>query len=289
MQITPWELGIFISFVLLCAAGVLLLCYFQTKKLSIKRVDAFNDEVDCPARRLALISDMHFPFCNVDLSHVCHVISKEDCNGIIIAGDLCQTTKGLPQMRNFLGELSKLGLPVFVVLGNHDISSTCKKDKLKIKEYIGEIEKFDNIKVLRNEIGRIPLDYTKSIKIAGFYDWREPEKETSKDFYESVPKDDDTVILLAHNPDTILSFENSDYILPDALMLSGHTHDGQVRLPFNAEFTILRGDKLPKKGYRHGVYRYKTNNMRLVITAGLGQSLMPIRFLTTPELMIIDF
>lgn len=84
-------------------------------------------------------------------------------------------------------------------------------------------------------------------------------------------KDDSPVILLAHEP----------YVFPRvperiALTLSGHTHGGQVNLPM---FSALRYG--PDLVYGHIV----EGNRHLVVSAGLGTSVLPVRFLRPPEVV----
>lgn len=93
---------------------------------------------------------------------------------------------------------------------------------------------------------------------------------------------DTPLILLSHNPDGILLWPK-DQVKPD-LVLSGHTHGGQVFLPFlgpvgQAEI------KLDKKFYR-GLNFY--DNVPVYTSVGLGESGGPIRFLTLPEMTIIE-
>ena len=70
------------------------------------------------------------------------------------------------------------------------------------------------------------------------------------------------------------------------LLLAGHTHGGQVRLPLNIEFTLLKKDILPKKGIYYGFHTY--NGTPLYITSGIGCSLLPIRFRSKAEIALIE-
>ncbi len=95
----------------------------------------------------------------------------------------------------------------------------------------------------------------------------------------SQVKDDNAPrILLAHEPD----------IFPEAqkfvdLTVSGHTHGGQVRLPFIGALTIpSRLDRKFAKG------AFEENGSTLIVGSGLGCSGFPIRFLCPPELLLIE-
>lgn len=90
------------------------------------------------------------------------------------------------------------------------------------------------------------------------------------------------LILLSHNPDGILLWPE-EQTKPD-LVLSGHTHGGQVFLPFFGP--LGQADiKLDKKFYR-GLNFY--NDIPVYTSVGLGESGGPIRFLTLPEIAVIE-
>jgi hypothetical protein len=91
--------------------------------------------------------------------------------------------------------------------------------------------------------------------------------------------DDAPAILLAHEP---FVFPR----VPDriALTLCGHTHGGQVRLPFvGAPFVPTWGDIKP---YAYGLYG--EGDRRLIVSGGLGTSHLPVRFLCPPEVVVVN-
>lgn len=85
---------------------------------------------------------------------------------------------------------------------------------------------------------------------------------------------DDPVLLLAHEPDIFVR-------VPDrvALTLSGHTHGGQVRLPF------LGRPVVPSQyGQRFAYGHIVEEGRHLLVSGGLGCSILPVRFGVPPEL-----
>ncbi|QJD85573.1 metallophosphoesterase [Cohnella herbarum] len=86
-------------------------------------------------------------------------------------------------------------------------------------------------------------------------------------------------ILLAHEPD----FADEYGRLPIDLQLSGHSHGGQVRIPFiGALYTPPYGSKYP-----HGLYRIPDSRLQVYTTRGIGMTRLPIRFNCRPELTVI--
>jgi len=88
-------------------------------------------------------------------------------------------------------------------------------------------------------------------------------------------------LLLVHHPDTLLDSLRAGGALP-GLIVAGHTHGGQIRLPFiGAPFTSTH---LGRK-YDRGLFRI--GGIPLYITAGVGTSIIPARFLDPPELVLL--
>ncbi|MBN1465619.1 metallophosphoesterase [candidate division KSB1 bacterium] len=95
---------------------------------------------------------------------------------------------------------------------------------------------------------------------------------------QAIP-DSDFAILLAHSPDMVLWADRARI----DLQLSGHTHGGQVQLPFwGAVFSSI---KLGRR-YTQGLFQF--DHTLLYINRGIGTVLLPIRFFCRPEITVID-
>ena len=88
---------------------------------------------------------------------------------------------------------------------------------------------------------------------------------------------DDFMILLAHEPQRLEQYAAYGV----SLVLSGHAHGGQFRIPFIGGFVAPDQGFLP--AYTEGVFHEKDTD--LVISRGLGNSVIPIRLLNRPELV----
>lgn len=92
---------------------------------------------------------------------------------------------------------------------------------------------------------------------------------------DGAPADADTIIL-SHSPDP---FTN----MPDgpALMLAAHSHCGQVTIPFFGR------PVLPIDNRRYACHLVEENGRRMYVTGGIGTSILPVRFLNPPEIVLI--
>jgi predicted MPP superfamily phosphohydrolase len=89
---------------------------------------------------------------------------------------------------------------------------------------------------------------------------------------------DDCRIVLAHNPDSADTIFESK---PD-LMISGHTHGGQVTIPFIGSPVL----PVKNKNYSFGL-RYSYENVPVFISKGIGWAIYPVRFNCFPEIAVL--
>jgi len=86
-------------------------------------------------------------------------------------------------------------------------------------------------------------------------------------------------LLLAHTPDLYADASAAGI----GLYLSGHTHAGQVRLPWIG--SVIQNSRAPR-AYTHGYWRHR--QMQGYTSAGVGCSMLPIRFNCPPEIVLIE-
>jgi uncharacterized protein len=89
--------------------------------------------------------------------------------------------------------------------------------------------------------------------------------------------DESPVIVLTHNPDLFVRIPQRVI-----LTLAGHTHGGQVYLPLAGRIRV------PSEfGQRYAAGHVLENNHHLYVTTGIGTSIIPVRFLVPPEIVIL--
>jgi len=216
--------------------------------------------------KIVQLSDIHFlPFTQIPLIEeaVAQAVSLQP-DLIVLTGDFI--TAQAETIFGVVKALSRLNATygVFAVLGNHDVRSGARIVRQGIEEA--------GITLLHNRGFTFDVGHGQ-LNLAGVDDciWGQPDIHAALDNLSATSP----TLLLAHEPDVIDDFSHAG---PITLQLSGHTHGGQVRLPF------LGTPILPKLGekYIHGLYR--VNGAWLYTNRGLGMVSMPIRFNCPPEI-----
>lgn len=167
--------------------------------------------------------------------------------------------------------LSKIECPQrYAVLGNHDciVNEAAAKDAITCH----------GIPVLSNEAVPIERD-GKRIWLAGITDAL--DSRVRPDFEKAIPAtaggDGERVILMAHEPDILPKVAKYDV----DLMLSGHTHGGQVRIPF------LPAMYLPPLGEKYVEGHFQLGRTQLYVNRGIGAVTLPFRFNCPPEITVL--
>jgi len=212
------------------------------------------------------LSDLHSKWFGDGQKYLLQTINKEHFDLIAITGDLVNKTN--PKMEPGL-ELIK-GLkdkPVFFVPGNHEWWSGYKMRKplLSLGVHILENDSF-KLKKGRRHLWITGVDDP--------YSGRDDLEKSLNNIDDNEP-----IILLAHAPEIFPKGVKSKI----DLILVGHTHGGQIRLPFIGAIIVPGQSLFPK--YDYGLYREEKTNM--IITGGLGESSLPIRFNIRPEIVLV--
>lgn len=227
-----------------------------------------NMEIDTTIEKgikVVIFSDIHIGrFKNgVSLSRIVDRVNALKPDIILIPGDFVFQVKDFKE----LNHLSKLDAQVVAVLGNHDVGFPGEN----VSQELSRILKNNNVQILDNTITKINDSGVIIIGLSDLYqgniDFTLLENQEETDF----------VIVLVHNPDAVFSFPNNSNV---DLVVSGHTHGGQIRVPF------LYKQMIPTK-YDFNKGLYKINNIDVVVTSGVGMSTLPFRFLIPPEIIFL--
>lgn len=224
--------------------------------------------------KIAVISDIHAgaPFIGINkLKKIVQLTNKEKPDLIVLPGDFVTTDViggNFIEPASIASILSKLKSKygIIAVLGNNDWKYNGKK--------VAEALEKEKITVLENNAKKIIIN-GKPVWIGGLADLIERVPDIEKTFNKI--KSDNSILLLSHNPDVF------PFIPAKAsLIIAGHTHGGQVKLPFLGRL-IVPSDF----GARYAIGHIHENNKDLYVSTGIGTSILPVRFGVLPEIEIL--
>ena len=223
--------------------------------------------------KIAVLADIHAGAWYIDERKLRLIVERTNAlqpDLIVILGDYISGGRRdhemdpevfAPLLKDFRAPLG-----VYSVLGNHDWWFDGNRVRRALET--------NGIKVLENEVAKLDARGT-SFWLVGLSDlWTRPQLVTET--LANVPADA-PLIALTHNPDIFPQ-------LPPgvSLLLAGHTHGGQVSLPFIG--TVVTVSKF---GNRYISGHILENGRHLFITTGIGTSIYPVRFGVPPEIVLL--
>jgi predicted MPP superfamily phosphohydrolase len=225
--------------------------------------------------RVALLSDLHVgsPYWGLpELEQLVERVNREQPELVLLAGDYLINAVAFgtwidpESIARVLGKL-RAPLGVVAVLGNHDWWNDGPRVRAALEA--------QGIVVLENEAHAIERNQTRFF-VVGLADQLTRRIRLDKAMAE-VPAGD-PFLVLAHEPDVFVR-------LPEgaALMLAGHTHGGQVRLP------LVGRPVVPSRyGQRYAAGHVVEDGRHLFVTTGVGTSTWPVRFGVPPEIAMLS-
>ena len=223
-------------------------------------------------KKVVLISDLHL-WVYKDWVYLQKVVNKINSlwgiDYVFIAGDFTYNPTKHQNLDELFQPLADLKVPVYAVLGNHDEQKPWPDLKYDL---VRALEK-NGVQYLQNDVVKLDGFFLVGLgpHLAG-----EDDVFLLKNFHVL-----NKVVVLTHNPDTVLNYNNSNA----DLTLVGHTHCGQIRLPLIHD--RLRPYYYPVEGDFDCGYM-KTKYTKLYITPWLGEVIIPMRRRNPPKISVID-
>ena len=225
--------------------------------------------------RIAQVSDLHNASFGKDNSRLIERLKKAQPDIIVITGDLVDSTHtDIDAAENFIRCAVEIA-PVYYVSGNHEAwLDEDDYNELKEKLVASDAVLLENKSIAVERGGE-------HITLAGIDD---PDISDGYGFLsaldELTAECEGYTVLLSHRPEYFDTYINTDV----SLVLSGHTHAGQLRLPFLGAIFAPGQGLLPEND--KGLFRQ--NDTVMIVSAGLGNSIIPLRLFNNPELVIIE-
>ena len=246
--------------------AVLLLVFIEARFVEPSLIFNQKMRIEAPfSARVAVISDLHLglykgPFF---LERVVQRLNALDVDAVLVAGDwLYEPDRPVEEL---LAPLKKLNHPLYSVLGNHDeghpgppVTAALRQALSSLGIHLVEGKKVDLGPFLLAGLGD---------RFAG---------KDSGDFI-SAPPQNKPLVILAHNPDSAMALKSGQA----DLVVAGHTHGGQIRLPF------LYRKAIPcLHPFDRGMHPWTP--VPVFVSSGLGEIGLPLRFLNPPVIDILE-
>jgi len=261
-----------LSLSILCIGCVLYGLLIEPKQLKIRHLEFISDKYSGPDLRIGLMTDIHIGGMHVSPERVTTLVQEMnelEPDLVLITGDFVDGhTPRHERSEEFnavidkgLSVLSALEAPTYATIGNHD--------NWYDADYIKTALEAANVTVLNNQ-----AHIVSGLCLIGLED--EETGQPNRQPFASCPTDKPPLAFL-HSPQ---AWENirSDTVLA----LAGHTHGGQVNLPF-----IGRRVNATNLGSEHSYGFSKLGAVDFYVSSGIGTSILPVRFRSPPEIVVI--
>ncbi len=262
---------------LFAATGVVAYARFIEPQLLVTHRETIilpGASASSPAIRIALFGDPHIGlFGNaMPIDRIVRRINAENVDGAFLAGDLTYHPDP-DDIGHAFSALEELDAPLFVVFGNHDVGFPGDDLTGPLMTALGSA----GAQIVHNRAIETDLGGRRVI-VAGASDLWQRRQDFS---FSQALTGGLTILLLTHNPDTAR-------VVPDDfaydLMLAGHTHGGQIRLPFLYQRIIPTEWPFDKELHH---FPAPGGDRLVYVTSGTGMVGLPMRFLMPPRVDIL--
>ncbi len=262
----------FVLFLFLVVSGIMAKIYYDTNIFKVEELEITTSKLETDQSFTVLqLTDLHNKQFGDNNEKLLHEIEQLDVDVIVITGDLIdRRTDDLQFVLEFADKLTTINSNIYFVSGNHEWENPLRESFIQGLSKRG-IQLIDN----QNRIIEI-RDI--SFQLAGVAD-----PSTNHDNLELAIKglnQDDVTVLLSHAPD----LSHTEYSEPVDLVLSGHTHGGQIRFPLIGAIVAPDQGFFPK--YDQGLFDLN-ERQQLYIDSGLGTSVIDIRMFNQSQMTLI--
>lgn len=217
--------------------------------------------------RVAQVSDLH----NAEIKGLVDMLRKAQPDIIALTGDLIDSRNTDIQAALHFIEQAVCIAPCYYVPGNHES---------RIDEYSAFRDQLKElgVTVLENETVTLTAG-ADTITLAGMKDPDFTDTDITTVMAEVYDAESFT-LLLSHRPELFAQYVQQGF----DLVLSGHAHGGQIRLP------LIGGLFAPEQGFfpKYDTGLYQNGATSMVVSRGIGNSLFPLRIGNRPEVVIIE-
>jgi predicted MPP superfamily phosphohydrolase len=235
----------------------------------IKTVEyTISSREELNGKKIVFFSDLHWQG-DENESAVIKAINDQEPDWIIFGGDLIRYTCNLEAAMELLKKLKAKELKL-AVSGNWDRRT---RRWFPRKKWF-DCYKASGFKLLVNE----------GIESSGIYFYGIDDFKTGTPRFGKLP-DSTFNVLISHNPDAPITLSSEKELESIDLILSGHTHAGQIRMPL---FGAIITSSIYWKKFEYGHFKHKKHKTEMIVSSGIGMTgVPPIRLFSHPEIVVI--
>ena len=270
------------AIVLLIVIALLLFCRYQNRHLETTyytyKAEQFG--ADLERYRIVQISDLHNAKFGKHNQKLVDRVRECDPDMIVLTGDLVDSNHtNVDRAVQFVDEIVKI-CPVYYVTGNHEYWL----EKSEYDELMDGLASAGAV-ILDDQVVEISRGDAK-FRLVGLDDKNLADgtlgtllNNDQNVAHEDSEKKEFTVVL-AHEPQYLARYAGTGV----DLVLSGHAHGGQFRLPF------VGGIVAPDQGFlpEYTAGEYYMNGTEMIVSRGLGNSVIPVRLFNYPEIVCVE-
>ena len=281
------------ALVLLIVIALLLFCSYQNRHLETTYYTYKAEQLgaDLEGYRIVQISDLHNVKFGKNNQTLVDRIRECEPDMIVLTGDLVDSNHtNVDRAVQFVDEIVKI-CPVYYVTGNHEYWL----EKSEYDELMDGLVSA-GVVILDNQVVEISRGDAK-FRLVGLDDRSladgtleallsdESIRNNQAEQKEEIADNEDSgekelTVVLAHEPQYLARYAGTGV----DLVLSGHAHGGQFRLPF------VGGIVAPDQGFlpEYTAGEYYMNGTEMIVSRGLGNSVIPVRLFNYPEIVCVD-
>lgn len=248
-------------------------CLYQNKHLVITTYTYESEKfgADLDGYRIVQISDLHNAEFGKENKKLLETIRSCSPDIIAITGDLVDSNyTNVERAVAFVNEAVKIA-PVYYVTGNHEYWLEPSENEQMMQGILAAGACDLDDEAVRIEKG------DSSFMLIGLDD-QHLSDETLKNLLQE--QKNELSIVLAHEPQYLQNYANAGA----DLVLTGHAHGGQIRLPFVGGIVAPDQGFLPE--YTSG--KYNRADTEMIVSRGLGNSIIPVRLFNYPEVVCVE-
>lgn len=224
--------------------------------------------------RIVQVSDIQISdnYTTEHFEKVVQAVNRQNPDIILFTGDLYENYALYHDNEGLISLLSEMDARYgkFAIWGNRDYGGGA------IREYETILSQ-GGFQLLTNASVSIPVNDADTIFLAGLDDTLLGEPDMAPILEQMPPDDNAYTVLMTHEPDPAEQYAELGF----DLIVSGHSHGGQVNIPFFPTMTTTLGEK-----YIDGLYQL-SDQTQLYVNTGIGTSRIPVRFRVPPEISLL--